>query len=179
MLEPLGVWKSEFASLGTVDIGTWAASLASCVSKRTTMKLGLMQISGPVQYLFNQALFQARLSASLPTDSQNAAALQIASSWESAVMASPMLVLPGASIGAPTPPTTWSVVAAVLDPPSVQMGKVSLVRSLSRIKAVDKGIDSQLAEALRNAFLKLSFTVTGINSLPIPSPLVCPMHPSQ
>ena len=174
MVEPLPLWRNTLKSLQATDQLLWTSRLAQWAAARTTMKLSLSNIVGPVTYTFNMGQFDALLKTCLTTDQKVAAAAQISNAWAAAAMSSPMLVLPGSSLGVPSPATTWSAVAAVIDPPSVMMAKMQLMQGLLAAEAVEDGYLSKMAEAFRQAFLSLSFTVTGMNSLPIPTPLLSP-----
>ena len=178
MLEPLPLWKSTLKSVAFVDNGSWASNLASWLDQRTSRKLAVRPIIGNVIFTFQRGLFETQLKSCAPIDIAMSASLKIASAWESAIMASPIIILPGSSLGAPTPATTWSVVAAIIDPPSVMAGKALLIAKLASAAAVDDGGDSHMAEAFRSASQMLTVTATGINSLPIPTPLLAPFTPT-
>lgn len=180
MLEPLSRWQSTLKAIAPTDQITWTSALARWAAERTTGKLTLTGITGtPVQYIFNLATFDGMLKTCAPTDKSIMAANQMANAWQSAALASPLMVLPGASLGAPSPATTWSAVASLVDPVSVIAGRMVLTQGILAAQAVDDAYLSKLAEAFRNAFLTLTATATGINSLPIPAPLISPFTRSQ
>lgn len=174
MVEPLPLWRNTLKSVQATDQLLWTSRLAQWAAARTTMKLTLSNIIGPVTYTFNMSQFDMLLKTCLTTEVKMVAAAQISNAWAASAMASPMIVLPGCSLGAPTPATTWSAVVAIIDPPSVMMAKMQLMQGLMQADAVEDGYLSKMAEAFRQAFLTLSFTLTGMNCLPIPTPLVSP-----
>lgn len=174
MVEPLPLWRNTLKSVPFTDQMLWTSRLAQWAATRTTMKLTLSNIVGPVVYTFNMGQFDMLLKTCLTTEVKVVAAAQISNAWAAAAMSSPMLVLPGASLGVPTPATTWSAVVAIIDPPSVMMAKMQLMQGLIQAEGVEDGYLSKMAEAFRQAFLTLSFSLTGMNCLPIPTPLASP-----
>lgn len=178
-LEPLSVWKSTLAQIAKVDKSDWVGNLARWMGERSTMKLELMPIQGQVLFNFNQGLFEAQLRSAAPTDLAVRGANQFAGAWANAVMASQMVVMPSSYLAAPTPATTWSVAATLLDPPTITAARVFLLAKLASAAPVDEGFLSHMAEAFRSAFLMVTATVTGMNSLPIPTPLVAPLTPTK
>lgn len=180
MLEPLDTWKRTLEQLALTDKTDWVSRFAAWVGMRSTMKLELQGIMGPVLFTFQNGLFESRLRALMSTDKKPIGAEQFASAWQAAVQASQMVVMPGASLGAPTPATLWSAVTSLLDPPSILLAKARLHAELSRIDGVLKTNESRLPEAFRNAFLTLTASATGINSTyPFPAPLVAPFVPTR
>lgn len=180
MLEPLPVWKSTLSSLPQVDKSDWVGNFASWANERSSMKLEIMPVKGGMKFTFNQGVFESTLRTAMPVDLALSAATKFSTAWFNAMMASTMVVLPGSSLAAPSPATTWSVVAGTLiDPPSIIAGRIYLMTKLTSAAPVDKGMMSHLAEAFRTAFSMVTCTVTGINSLPIPSPLIGPFLPSH
>lgn len=179
MLEPLQTWKQTLKQVSFTDQSIWTSQVARWAATRTTMKMTLSGIVGPVTFTFNLALFDMLLRTCVTTEKPWLAAVQIAAAWETSIIASPMLVLPGASLGAPTPATTWATAGALIDPISIAKSKVRLVKKIATAEAVADGFFSMMAEAFHEGFLGLTYTVAGVNCLPIPSPLVAPFNPTN
>lgn len=154
-----------------------ASAIASLVNNLVT----LTTVTGATQFTFQQAIFAAQL-ASIPPGPVAAVQAQLfANAWASAVQASILVVAPGAYFGAPAPPTLFSVVAAtIIDPPSVIAASSFLALQLAAAAPVAVGIQNTYGSAIHDAFLKLTATVTGINSVSPPAgpqPLIVPLSP--
>ncbi len=177
-LEPLDNWNQTLKQIEATDQADWGGKIAQWLFERSTGKLQLMPVVGPVSFTFQKAIFEARLRELRPAQKAMEAAIKWSDAWEAAINASTMVVAPGAFLGAPTPATMWSVATAVIDAGSVQAGKKLLVQKLSQAKLVNKTEENQFAEAFRMAFLAVTATVTGVSMTFPPLPLVGPFLPA-
>ena len=172
-ITPVAVWKAQYKLLPKVSTPLWADNLAALVGTQVALAQ-LVGITGAMVYTYTQPLLASGLKLNTQTPAQLSAAISTAEAWGSAAAASLMVVAPGASFGAPTPATIFSVVTTtLLDPPSLILAKQSIVtKIMSSVPSTDDGM---LMDAFYEAFKKLTFSVTGINSItPTPTPLVVP-----
>ncbi len=177
-LEPLQTWQQTLKQLQMVEHQDWAKDFSQWVFERSTGKLHLMPVMGPVSFTFQKGIFEAKLREFKPVNSAIAAAMKWAEAWEAAVTASTMVVAPGAFLGAPIPVTMWAVATAVIDAGSIQAGKKIIVQKLTEAKLVAKAEESEICEAFRSAFLALTVTVTGVYMMYPPGPLIGPCLPT-
>jgi len=177
-LEPKEIWQKTMKDLEAVDNVQWVQNLSNWLFERVNAKMQISGIVGPVSYTFNKSVFMAQMMTATPVNTMALAAMKLGTAWEAAVLASNMSVMPGSALGAPTPPTMWSAPLCVIDPGPVSAAKAKLIKELSDVKLVDDALDSKLPALLREAFLMLTFTTSGINCLPIPTPLVAPCLPA-
>lgn len=179
-LGPVGDWSSTFNSLPKVGDTSWAANLADAVDGLTTGKLELTNIkTTPASFIFGKAAFEAALLPLQPVDSAMTGAQNFAGAWEQGILASVMSVSSGASVGLPaTPANTFSAPpATILDAPSLVLAKAGLVSAIASIVPSENA--DTFAEAFRNAFLALTYTSTGLNSVtPTPATLVDAADPT-
>lgn len=181
MIDPLATWKSELKKLEPIDSADWAIKFAQFVADRVPMAeldAKVMTATGLFSFTFNQALFASGLFPILPSPSAPPVILQFANAWEAAVLASVAVSTPGIAFNPATPATIFSaVISTTVDIPSVAIGKLKIME-LAYIK-VDKDTDgSEFAEKFRDAFLSLTFTVSGINTItPTPTPFIAPFVP--
>jgi hypothetical protein len=178
MLEPLPTWKQTFATLPFVSTPVWAQNIANWAGQRSTMKLQWAGLGGPIFFTFNQGVFQSQLMSLRPTSERNQAAMAVASAWETAMNASILMVTPGIFVGGPTPPTLFSAVAGMIDVPSIMRGKMALYQTLVSAPPVDSAFTSVFPHAVYQAFMSLTVSLMGMNSVPIPGPLAAPMVPA-
>lgn len=182
-MDPLNIWVKEISGLkaDSGKSGDWADKLADVVDQRVTGKLGVVGVIGQVSYTFNKSIFATMLKLSSPTPAAADAAMKIANAFEAAASASTLIVPPGSALGAPAPPTLWSVVAvSIILPPSVSIGKGLIIQMLASSPPVPDAMASQMGPALFAAFGAMQASVTGLNSLPPPAgplPLALPAAP--
>lgn len=173
-LGPVSEWTDAFNNLPLVGSGNaWAGNMANAVDGLTSSKLSLTNITGtPAQFTFGTSAFQTALESLSPTTDASQGAQNFADAWETAIQASMMVVSPGASVGAPSPATTFSIVASTtVDAGSLSSAKSTLVSTLAAIPP--SGDANAFATAFRTAFLGLTYTTNGTNSSsPTPAPLV-------
>lgn len=182
-IDPKDSWIQNVNKLPPANsLPEGAKKLADAVDGCVSGKAQLTGIVGPPpSYTFNKALFMAGLMSMAPVPATPAGVTSFVNAWVTAVTASTMIVSPGVSFGSPSPATTFSVViSAVLDPPSLAAAQSSLTLELTQagLNPVKDSKDSKIGPALYNAFKLLSYTVTGLNSIPPPAgpiPLVAPL----
>jgi hypothetical protein len=180
-IDPEDKFKKAIAGLKPESTPQWAKKMADAVDGLVTNKAQLTGITGSITFTFNKAIFMTQLMALTFTPLAPVAAQAIGLAWGTAMLASTIIVAPGASLGAPTPATTWSVViASLIDPPTITVAQTGLIATLAVMQAVKKAEDSALGPALYKAFTQCTATVTGLNSLPPPAgplPLLSPLTP--
>lgn len=177
MQDPLPIWKAQWETLPkALAAAQGALNLSNYVMQRVSAKLTLAPIIGgpPAVFTFNAPAFAAPLSALVPTPDPVSGATAMANAWQASVLASVMLVLPGAYVGAPTPATTFSVVVCVVNPAALAAAYSTL---LSGILSLQPSPLSQIPDLLYAAFASLTYDLSGLNSLPIPTPLLAPLTP--
>lgn len=180
-MDPLSKWSDTLGNIAPSSTPIWALNLANEVDGLCSGKAGIAGITGSVTFTFNKAIFILQLMAMAATPLQPIAAQGIAMAWQTAMLASIVIVAPGASLGPPTPPTTWSVViTSLIDPPSVMAATTIMIATISAAQAVGIGSQSIMGPALYAGFAASTVTVTGTNSVSPPSgplPLIAPLLP--
>lgn len=177
----LPIWKMEFESLPKTAIpGAWQSGFASYVSQRVMGKLMIAPpVIGASTFTFNTAAFMAPLMSIVPSLDPVTGRTALANAWQAGVLASIMITAPGAYIGAPAPPTTFSVVTTTLvNPASVTAAYSTL---LSGLMSIPPSIaPSIIPDLLYAAFASLMFDLSGLNSILPPAgplPLLAPLTP--
>ena len=181
-IDPQSAFKSAISSIKPTNGPLWAKDIADAVDGLVTNKAGLSVITGTCTFTFNKALFMAGIMALVPILAAPIAAQTIGIAWGNAMLASIMVVQPGAFIGVVSaPPTLFSVITStIVDPPSVVAAQTALIATLSAMQAVKIASDSALGPALHTAFMSCTATVTGMNSIPPPAGpllLIAPLCP--
>lgn len=163
------VWKDEFKKLPQVSSSTSDGmnNLADFVAARVAgMKIG-SPITGTSSFTFNRSAFVSSLLSLAPVQ-DTSGLIAIATAWQTSALASTMFVSPGASIGAATPATTFAAVVTVVNPASVAAAYTILLSNLSSLQPVAE--DPMFPVYLRNAFLMIQYTLTGLNTV-VPTPV--------
>lgn len=173
-IDSLGTWKSEGQSAITPvgPLPTAISTLADYVAARVDSKLALAApVNVPISYTFGKAAFVGSLTSNLSiVPSLATAASTIATAWESGVNAATVVATSSGSIDPATAATTWSSPPTVtILPSSVSSAKGTLSGALANMDLVGRFDESSFAEALRDAFLALQFTVSGQNSVSPPA----------
>lgn len=170
MIGAIPLWRQEFSLPPVSDI-SWAKNFADIVDGLVTRKSDFGVITpSMVNFTFSKPIFMIGLLSQVPTPIPAAFAELISTTWANAVMASIVVASPGASIGAPSPVTTFSVVATtVIEPASVASAKALLFQDLISMVPVSFTNQSIYADALFKAFTGISITITGMNSIPPPT----------
>ncbi len=182
-MDLLPIWIDEIAKIkpDSTNSGSWANTLADVVDKRVTGKLNIVAIKGQVSFTFKKDVFAQLLKLALPATTP-LPLQKVANAWEAAVMASTLVVAPGAYIlPTPTPATGFaSISASIILPPSIATGKTLLLQKLLSLPPVNVANLSMLGPALFAAFSALQASVTGIDLVTPPAgphPLVVPTSP--
>jgi hypothetical protein len=184
MIDPESAWIDHVNKLPPSKVAPAALQkLADAVDTGVSNKAELQGIVGTFAFTFNKAVFYASLQALVPTADPASGPASFASAWGQALMASIMVVPPGNSVGPASPPTTFSVVASTLiDPASLTLAQTYLQGQLVKAGAnpVKMAEDGLIGPAIRQAFLKVTFSIIGLNSVSPPAgplPLLAPMNP--
>ncbi len=186
MIDPLNIWKSTLQDLPKVDTPVWATNFANWYAERIAKIEPNPDSLSAVgfTFIFNKALFATLLSTLPPTPSQPGGISSFAAAWETAVLTTlfpaTLSIAAGTVIPPPSPSTTFSsIISVVLDPASVVAGKAKIMELVSAPVAGD-ATDSQFPVKFREATLKLTITITGLDSTPTPAgplPLVAASIP--
>ena len=176
-IDALSIWKTTLENLQPVGDVSWANNFADWIDQRVTNKLIVGKKVSQSTFTFNKSVFAAQLQSLSYTEDALSGITNFANAWENAVLASTMVVPPGTYFESSSPKTTWSTVqSTVIDPASVQIGKLVII-SLSAAPVATTAQNSLFPEKFRNAFLSLTVTITGLDSQTPPNgpmPLVLP-----
>ena len=168
MLEPLSSWKNGFANLPLVADASWKQNLADLVDGLVTNKLTIIGITPNAVFTFNKTLFRAGLEPLVATTNTLQAATTLAQAWGSAVTASSVVVSSGAYVGVAAPATTFSAPPVTIILP-VTAAQLTLQNAIVSLPLTANAQDSQFPKALRDAFLGILTTTTGLSSIPPPT----------
>lgn len=157
-------WKNAYAALPLVSTSAWKTNLADYLGDLLDGLLVLTTYSQS-DFTFGRAAFAAGL-----TDTNGVAGLQTA--FNNGVLASTFSIPIGTTFGGGTPAETFSTIGtAVPDAPSIASGQAILATLVNAPQTSDP-LQSEFPVKLRNAFLALTYTVTGTNSVsPTPGPI--------
>lgn len=175
MITPLKTWKDKMTENLTLESdSTWAGNFAGWVAEQVE-QAQLTGITTKVPpFSFDKAAFEQALKGIQPTDTPSVAAQNFANAWATAMATSLTLtVAPSDFQGVSSPATLWSLVTtALIDPDSILAGQ-NEIKKLAGAATTDTTGFSEIPEIFRAAFLALTGTVTGVNSVqPAPAPLV-------
>jgi hypothetical protein len=155
-----------------MDKTTAISNLANWITANTTGQLAPnpLALSGAgIVFTWNPAPFISTLMSASPSDSPSAVTV-VADAWESGINASVLLVPPGTYVGAPTPATIFSVVSSVaILAPTVAAAKAAMTASLLSAAPTTDINQVQIPSILYTAFTSISYSVSGMNTLPPPS----------
>lgn len=169
MLDSLDNWVKEFNTISKNSDSI--IILSKFLENMTTNKLelGVLSISA---FTFNQESFKAQLSLMKTYNNKFEPNNILANAWETAILSSSFIVPPGTFIKpAPTPATTFSAPPLVVPDQSLKIAKQNLESDLNNLKMQNSSYE--FIKCFYNAFLSLSYTITGINSIiPIPVSLL-------
>lgn len=179
-IDALQDWKDELENLPKVNDSSWALNFAEWYADRLVnieADSSVLDTSAGFVFTFAETTFALALTSLSPTTDPVAGITSFANAWESAILATTVVVAPGAFIPPSDPATTFSAVTGtVIDPPSIAAAKAKIIE-LGSSSPVDDPQDSEFPVKFREATLLLTITVTGLNSLPTPTPLVVPLVP--
>lgn len=176
MIDDLNTWKTTLAALPQVGDSSWAENFAAWVDARVSGKMSLVGIGGTgFSFTFGKAAFKSALLALVPTGDQAGAILSFANGWAAGIAGSIYATAPGTFIAPSTPATLWSVVnSTIIDAPSIIVGQAK-INELASAPPVSNPADSLFPVKFREAFLALTVTTDGLNSVtPTPGPLLDP-----
>lgn len=167
-IDALNVWQSSFAALPKVGDASWSQNIANWVDSHVNGKLSTPGATG-LSFSWGKSTFAAQLASMVPQGSITAGASQVADAWLAAINASSMGRAPGSFIGSPSPPTTWSSVATTsFDAGSKSSGRAKVFEIKDGPENPDP-LMSPFPIKLREAFLLLTVTTTGTNSVSPPA----------
>ena len=169
-------WQNDYADIPLVSDDSWKQTLGDYLEALLSSLLTLQTYSPAPVFTFGTSAFVSGLSGSDPAvPGSGIIALQTA--FNAGVLASTMVVAPGTSFTPPTPATTFSVVTTTLpDVPSIALG-VAKIAELSAAEPTSDPLLSEFPVILREAFVLLTYTVIGTNSVaPTPAPLTDPLR---
>jgi len=166
MIDALAKWISTYASdVPNVLDSSGPKNVAEWTDDRVpNMELPGIQGTG-LTFTFNKGSFQTELEA-INTSTLHDGVVALADAWATAIGGSVADVAVGSSVGAPSPATTWSVVGStVIDGASVTAGRDKLLE-LENSPIAGTPEESEFPVKLREAFLLLTITTTGMDSTP-------------
>jgi hypothetical protein len=172
-MDALNTWESNWANIALDSTGgSFATNIASFIAARVNGKLGIAPPnSGTAVFTFNSSVFASSIASLKPTQTPASNLNQIASAWQSAILASTFIVSSGAYIGSPSPATLFAAPPAATPIPSAGMAALSAELNIGFNTPTASA--SVFPIAFYNAFAALQFSLTGMNSLvPTPTPLV-------
>ena len=169
MLNSLDQWVKEFenSSKNSNNI----LFLSNFLGNMTSGKLELNLLSTSI-FTFNEQLFKSQLSLMKIYDNKFLPNSILANAWQSSILASTFIVAPGTFIKpAPTPATIFSISPVVIPDVSLEITKQNLESNLNNLNSQKSSYE--FVKCFYNAFLSLTYTITGVNSIiPTPTPLL-------
>lgn len=183
-VQPLATWRSTLATLPKVATPAWALNFANWYHQQiipgiTTNPANLTPVG--FVFTFPVATFATQLQALGPAPTALAGITGFANAWETALLATVVVVAPGSFIPPSTPATLFSVVnSTIITPASIAAGKAKLLELVTAPVVADPLL-SEFPVKFREATLLLKITVTGLNSVTPanggPNPLTAPNVP--
>ena len=175
-VDPLDLWKTTLAALPPSDGPNWTNEFSNWYASRI---IGISPdpsalVAPGFVFTFGLAAFQSGLAALVPTTDPVSGINGFASAWESAILASTVVLTPPADIQPPNPPATTFVVGllptiTIIDPASIVAGKTKLLELTSALPT-DNPLDSQFPVKFREATLLLTISVNGYSANPAAPP---------
>lgn len=191
MIDSLAIWRAALIALPKVSDSSWAANFAAFVADRIS-PIGaadgkgietdptILTLASPpplgLIFTFPQATFATSLQVLTPTEDPVAGIAGFADAWANSmstiVFPATLNVLMGAFVPPSTPATLFSSITAVtIDPASLIAAKAKISELASSTPVADAN-NSDFPVKFREAFLLLTITVVGLNSIvPTPTPL--------
>jgi hypothetical protein len=189
--DPLDIWLDEFEKIPQDPTGDLAPkNLADFVDQRVTRKLEtssqVVQWTPAPTFTWQKATFEStlRILCKIPSVLPLTPAIQMATAWKTATLISTFMIQPQAKMNPPAPATTGiaATAGAVIDPASVELAYVYLVAQLGSVVPVSNQKGAVFPRAFRQAFLMVTYTISGIDTTPPPAgpiPFMYPMTPVQ
>ena len=186
-LAPLSTWRSTFKTMvvptvgvdGPIKLGMW---IASNITNKPALQ-NTTVISPSFTCVWDPSPFISLMTGIPPSLSSILYATKLSQAWAASTQASILSVPSGASVGPPTPATTFSAPPiALFNPASVAAGIALILAKVSTAPAVPDSDQSVTVQALYEATKQLTVTITGLNSIPTPAgplPLIVPACPIQ
>jgi hypothetical protein len=172
------VFENSLLALPLISASDYT-NIAGWIASNTNSLMWLTNIlpTSGIVFTFNQSVMKTQMTSTLVlTGDLAVAASNFFTCMEAAIIASLMQVSSGSYLGSSSPATTWSAPpVSVPDPASLILAKSSAVSFMS--SASLSANHPILANAVRVYLSALTYTVTGVNSLPIPTPLVSALTP--
>jgi hypothetical protein len=170
-IDSLATWKSTYKTdVVPTNSPTWPQVIADWMNARVTSKMSLPGIGGPgFSFTFDKSTFATQLATLTPNNDQDASMDQVASAWETAILSSTPATAVGSFIIPATPATTWSVVnSTIIDAASIASAK-DKVKELKNLVPEEQNEDPQFPVKFYEAFLLLTVTTDGLNSVSPPA----------
>ena len=178
LIDALNIWLDEFEKLPDDPTGDMSpTNLANFVNVRVTGKLdtstSIVKWDPPPSFTWQKSIFEDTLRAisKVPSSDPIIPAIKIATGWQNAVIASTVVIQPQAIMNPPFPATSGIAATAVsiIDPASVALGYAHLVAQLSGVLPVNIKKAAVFPKAIREAFLMLTVTISGVDTKPPPT----------
>jgi hypothetical protein len=191
LIDALDIWLDEFEKLPNDPTGDMSPTdMANFINDRVTGKLdtstSIVKWDPAPSFTWQKSIFEDTLRAisKVPSSDPIIPAIKIATGWQNAVLASKVLIQPQAKMNPPFPATNGIAATAVsiIDPASVALGFAYLVIQLSGVVPVPTRKGAVFPRAIREAFLMLTVTISGIDTQvpPVgPIPYTYPMTKIQ
>ncbi len=148
-------WKDSFAAIPLVSDQTWKDNLADWIDGNVAdMKLASYSPSANISFTYNKATFASSLpdSGALGTPATFLSA--IATAFQSSINSSTLVITPPMSS-----PAFTAITSSLPDAASVTAGMSAIQAAV--LVNVEAAEDSGLIPAIRNAFIGLTYTVSG------------------
>lgn len=169
-IDALAIWKAEYKKIPTDPTGAIGhLNLAKFVNARVTNKLnvnpGTVTFSPLPVFTWQFLIFDAEILAlgAVPSVDPIVPRAKVATAWSTATQASTLIISPGSTMNPPPPGTNGIVktAVAVLDPDSLTKATNQLTSELQAAQNAPTPDESVFSTAVRNAFLNLTYTITG------------------
>ncbi|UCF50247.1 MAG: hypothetical protein JSU91_01845 [Thermoplasmatales archaeon] len=175
-IDSLATFQSTFAALPLVETGVWTTNFSDWLDARVTAKAEIAEVTHAVTpFTFDKATFKSELDKLGVTNSRLDGATAFANAWRVAIDSSTFVTLAGDFVNPPpaTSANTWSVVtSSIIDTSSKDTAEAQIITDIVNASNVLDPLNSDLPKILRDAFLNLTISITGLNSVaPTPAPL--------
>lgn len=148
-------WKDSFAAIPLVSDQTWKNNLADWIDGNVTdMKLAGYSPAANISFTYSKATFASSLPDSGALGSPAAFLNAIASAFQSSINSSTLSITPPMAS-----PAFTAISGALVDAPSVASGMAAINATI--LTNVEAAEDSAIIPTIRNAFLGLTYTVSG------------------
>ena len=177
-IDKLDIWLDKFAALPQDPTGDLAPrNIAEFVDQRVSSKLetntNMVQWTPAPTFTWQKSIFESTLKilCKIPSPLAIIPATSLATSWQTATLASSFAIQPQAKMNKPLPATNGiaATAVAVIDPPSVALAYAYLLPQLIAVPATSDPKEAVFPKAVRQAFLMLTYTITGVDTTPTPA----------